>query len=179
MKHLDVEQIENYTEGQSRALDAHLALCAQCREELLAERRLAQTLRRLERIAPSPEFAVRLDQALERAEARRGIPAPGYRSVSAWTGLAALLVSGLVLVFAYQTMIALQEGGALDFVSLYASRPDLLSMYPTESLSALVESLPLVEFLLTLVLLVITVVLAQQFVLARNAMSRMAQPGEH
>jgi len=50
-------------------------------------------------------------------------------------------------------------------------------MYPTESLSALLESLPLVEFMLTLVLLVIAVVLAEQFVMARNAVGRLVRPG--
>ncbi len=179
MKHLSVEQIESYVEGQERALDAHVAICAQCQHELLMERRIVQALRHLERVAPSPEFAVRLDQALERAEAARA-QAPVVRRPSfAWTGIAALLASLLLMVFAYQTLVAFQEGGALDFVSLYASRPDLLSMYPTESVSALIESFPLVEFLLTLVLLVIAVVLAQQFVIARNAIGRMVQQNQH
>ena len=176
MKHPSLEQIENYKEGQARALDAHLATCEQCRRELAAERRMAQALRHVERIAPSPEFAVRLDQALARAETAQRPPV--YRPAFAWTGLAALLVSGLLLVFAYQTAMALQEGGALDLVSLYASRPDVLSMYPTEALSALLESLPLVEFLLTLVLLLITVVLAQQFVIERAATGHITQPGQ-
>ncbi len=170
MSHLTPDQVENYSEGQNRELDAHIAACARCQSELAVERRLGQALTRLERFSPSPEFAARLEHALGRAEstARPRATAPRPFSFS-WIGVAALVASGLLLVFAYQTLVAFQEGGTLDFVALYFSRPDLLSTYPSESLSALIESLPLAEFTLTLGLLVIAVVLGQQFLNVRNS----------
>ena len=176
MKHLSPEQLESYQEGQDPGLDLHLARCSQCRQDVIAERRLAQALRHLERYAPSVEFAAALDRTLERAETARAPEAAARRPSFAWTGIAALLASLLLVVFAYQTLDAFQTGGALDFVSLYASRPDLLSMYPLESVSALIESLPLVEFLITLVVLIIAVVLTQQFVTARNGVVSHGAP---
>ncbi len=163
MNHLTLDQIENYVPGQDRELDAHLASCVRCQSELAAERRLAHALTRLERFSPSPEFSAQLDRALARAESTSLEQLAKPRRASVWTGLAALLSSFLLLIFAFQTIIAFQDGGSLDFVSLYFSRPDLLSTYPSESLSALLESLPLVEFALTRGLLVIAVVLVQQF----------------
>jgi hypothetical protein len=175
MTHLSVEQMENYAEGQDPELDAHVTACPRCQRELAAEQRLARALMRLERLAPSPEFAARLDRALARAEsATRGWSDVTHRPSLLWTGVAALLASALLVVFAYQTVVAFQDGGALDFVSLFASRPDLLSTYPIESLNALIESLPLVEFLLTLGLLVIAVVLGEQFMTARSGTAHVS-----
>jgi len=110
MTHLSVEQIDSYVAAQAPALDAHLASCAQCRRELSAERRIAQALRHLERVAPSPEFAARLDRALERVASVRVRPTHVDRPSFAWTGIAALLASFLLAVFAYQTLVGFQEG---------------------------------------------------------------------
>ncbi len=179
MVHLSVEQIENYAEGRDPELDQHVATCPVCRRELALEQRLTRALMRLERSAPSPEFAARLERALSRGEsAVREWSSANPRPSLAWTGVAALLASALLVVFAYQTVVALQEGGALDFVSLFASRPDLLSMYPTESLNALIESLPLVGLLLTLGLFVIALVLADQFLMARSGAAHIAGHGK-
>ncbi len=172
MNHLTWEQIENYAEGRERALDAHVADCAQCQHEIAAERRLTHALTRLERFSPSPEFTAQLDRALEQAESNSLHQALKTRRPSVWTGIAALLASLLLLIFASQTILLLQEGGALDFLLLYFSRPDLLSMYPSESLNALIESLPLVEFILTLGLLYIAITLAQQFFGGANALGQ-------
>jgi hypothetical protein len=174
MKHLSVEQIETYVAGRDREVDAHLATCARCQRELAAEQRLVRALSRLERLAPSPEFAARLERALMRTDtkARRQV-SDAPRPSPTWTGVAALLAALLLVVFAYQTLVGLQDSGTLDFVSLFASRPDLLSTYPTESLSALFESLPLVELALTVVLFVIALVLAQEFFLARHTIGRL------
>lgn len=179
MVHLSVEQIEDYAEGQDPELDQHVAACPICWRELDLDRRLTRGLMRLERVAPSPEFVARLDRALGRGEsAVRERSGASPRPSLAWTGVAALLASALLLVFAYQTVVALQEGGALDFVSLFASRPDLLSLYPMESLNALIESLPLFGFLLTLGLFVIALVLADQFLMARSRTAHIAGHGK-
>ncbi len=172
MSHLTLEQIENYAEGRDRALDAHVATCAKCQHEIAAERRLTHALMRLERFSPSPEFAAQLDRTLQPTELTTARQLVKPRRPSALIGVAALSVSFLLLIFASQTIVLFQEGGALDFVSLYFSRPDLLSTYPSESLSALIESLPLAEFALTLGLLVVAIVLAQQFFNGSNAMGQ-------
>ncbi len=172
MNHLTLEQIENYAEGRERELDAHVATCEQCQSEIVAERQLTHALTRLDRFSPSPEFTAQLDRALEQAQLTSLRQMVKTRRLSLWTGIAALLASFLLLIFASQTILLLQEGGALDFLLLYFSRPDLLSMYPSESFGALIESLPLVEFILTLGLLYIAITLAQQFFRGSNALGQ-------
>ena len=176
MTHLTPGQIEDYQEGRDRALDAHVSSCPRCLREVKIERRINRALAHMERYAPSPEFAARLDRALGKLEAPVYKPI-SERSGSRWMVLAALLSALLLLILALQTVIAFRDGGALDFVSLYLSQPDLLSTYPTEALSALVESLPLVEMLLTLGLVVIVAVLGQQFLASRGAGASMRHQG--
>ncbi len=168
MTHLTRDQIEDYQEGQDRALDAHVSSCTRCAREVNVERRINRAIAHLERYAPSPEFVTRLDRALGKLEPPAPEPVSGP-VFSPWMVVAATLSSLLLLILALETVIAFRDGGALDFVSLYLSQPDLLSTYPTEALSALLESLPLVEIILTLGLGVIVAVLGQQFLASRNA----------
>ncbi len=172
MSHLNLDQIENYQEGLTPELDAHLATCARCQKQIAHASEMNRALGEMERVAPAPTFAARLERALAHEEHARRRIALSPRPQPVWTGLAALLAATLLLVFAFETVVAFQNSGALDFVSLFASRPDLLSMYPAESISALVESFPLLEFLLTLGSLFVAAVLAQQFVGARTRVMR-------
>ena len=176
MTHLTREQIEDYEEGRDRALDAHVSSCPRCTREVKLERRISRALAHMERYAPSPEFVTRLDRALGKLEPPAG-RATADASFSPWMIVAATLASVLLLILAVETAIAFRDGGALDFVSLYLSQPDVFSSYPTEALSALVESLPLVEILLTLGLGVIVAALGQQFFASRSAGPRMRREG--
>jgi hypothetical protein len=160
MSHLTYEQTESYVQGENSDLDAHVVTCSHCQGEISDERALTRALANLERVAPFPEIAARLEQAF--ASTKRGGKEP--KPHLGWVGLAACSSTLLLLVFGYQMVLALQYGGALDFLSLYSSHPDLISTYPSEALGALVESLPLLEVLLTLAFLILAAALGQQFV---------------
>ncbi len=164
MEHLSPEQIEEYAAGQNARLDAHLAACPLCSGRLASEQRLTRALGRLERASPSPEFFSRLDAALaaRAAMAAPARPAGARRLSRLLEGVAALAALVLLVLFAGQAALTLQERGALEFITLLATHPDLLSTYPGESLSALFESLPLVESLLMVGLFVVTLVLGQR-----------------
>jgi hypothetical protein len=160
MRHLTAEQIENYAEGITLEPEPHLASCLRCQLSVAQERTMTLALSKLEPIAPSRDFAAGLDGALD--VVRR--VTEDRQSNQIWVGVAAFSSLLMLMVFGYQAIMAFQYGGALDFLSLYASRPDLISRYPTEAVAALVESLPLLETVLSLGLLILAVVLGQQFV---------------
>ncbi len=61
-------------------------------------------------------------------------------------------------------LFAFEESGALDFFSLVTSRPEVFATYSTDAYFALLESLPLLEIVLTLFALLTVLVLAQQWV---------------
>ncbi len=167
MSHLTFDQIEDYVEGVSPQLDAHIASCPRCRRELATMGRLTRALSHLERVTPSPSFSAELDRALAQSAVQ---PQPASRPDPsfAWTGLATFLASVLLLAFSYQTLVALQEGGTVDFVSRYFSRPDLVSTYPSEAFGALLESLPIVELAWTGVILLIAIVLFRELLRSRR-----------
>jgi hypothetical protein len=160
MIHLSSEQIENYAEGASHEVDEHLSSCLRCQRSIVQDRAVTRALSALDRIPPSREFAASLEAAMDAAMGVRGEWQPNQN----WIGVAAFSSMMLLLVFGYQTIMGLQYGGALDFLSLYASRPELISRYPSEALGALVESLPLLEFVLSLGLFILAAVLGHQFV---------------
>jgi hypothetical protein len=160
VSHLTYEQTESYLQGVDSDLDAHVMTCSHCQIEISNEHALTLALAKLERVAPSPEITARLQGAF--AFAKRG--GKERQPHLGWIGLAACSSTLLLMVFGYQMVLALQSGGALDFLSLYSSHPDLVSTYPSEALSALVESLPLLELLLTLAFLILAAAFGQQFV---------------
>ncbi len=159
MEHLTDVQIEEFAEGQAPQFAEHVNSCALCGRNVALARRLAGALARVERAAPSREFAVRLDKRLALVTAQGAVS-----ELSAFlVGLAAFFASLLLLVFIYQTVLGFQQGGVFDFVSLFLSRPDLLAQDPFDALGALLESLPLLQLLFTFGLFVIALVLAQEF----------------
>ncbi len=174
MRHLTSAEIERAAEqAPDASREPHLAECTECRQAVASERKFARALSRIPRAEPRPDLAARIQAAL-----------PPQIEPNAWLrpnlmAIATILAGGLLLVVAYQTIVELQLGGAWDFVSLFASRPDILSAYPFESLSALAESLPLLELALTFGLLVVTVILAQELFLLRRAVGHgWARPND-
>ena len=159
MKHLSLNQIEDMAEGHaSDELREHVSGCAGCQARVAREVKLERALRALPRTEPASDLASRIQAAI-----------PSEASVRAWTprliqaGLAAGLAALIVIVLLYQTGLALQASGALDFISFYADQPDVVTMYPSEALSALIESLPLLEMLVTMGVLFIALALMRRF----------------
>ncbi len=128
------------------AAAAHLATCSDCCKRVDALQRMAGLLYQLPR-EPAPEgLAARIVAAVE-AEAR---PAP------AWTWQTLLVAGGafvaglLALWLAFETAVAAQAGGIVEFLSLLTSRPQTLTAYPSEVAYAVLEAVPATELVLTL-----------------------------
>lgn len=81
-------------EGERRMVEAHLAECPRCRDEIAACQRLGAAVRQSEEIAPAVH-PIRLARLLERidAEEEQGEGERGWRQVvlAPWQGLAALI----------------------------------------------------------------------------------------
>lgn len=168
--HLTGEQLELYLAGESSGnarapLSRHLANCALCQKRVAHTQRLELLLSNLPREKATGGLSSRIMAAVEwrvGEEQARSARAP-------WIAFATLISLVMTVWFGLQMLIALQDDGALDFFSLYASNPDLLSTYSADALFALVESLPISELLLTSFAVLVVIVLAQQWVDALGA----------
>jgi anti-sigma factor RsiW len=154
-------QLDAYVEGElagpeRMAVSAHLTMCNVCRGRADALAQVAGLLYRLPR-EPAPDgLAARIVTAVE-AQRRTAIT-PRMAAVAAGS-----LVAGLIAVWlAFETALAAQEGGVIDFVSLLTSRPETLMAYPQEALYALLEAVPVTELVLTLGMVLIALVLLNQ-----------------
>lgn len=159
-RHLTSNQIEQVAEGRVGGVERrHLAGCEICRTRVESANKFERVLRTTPREQPPFNLAARIDAAvpLERSK-----PPSPLRLLPAGMSAGGALVIALVLV--YQTLAALQAGGALTFVDAYTNQPEIITMYPNESLAALAETIPFTEIVLTLVFLVITVALVRAFV---------------
>ena len=163
--HLTPEVLEIYVTGAMEdtarvPLTRHLAACASCRARADRAQKLEIGLRDLPRVnAPhnlNDQIIAAVDWRVTLEESRRKrLPYIAFATA------ASIVVS---LWFLFQMMGALADNDALDFLALYASRPDLFSNYFSDALFALVESLPLQEIAMTVIAIAIAVVLAQQLV---------------
>ncbi len=164
-KHLSPRELERYVEGECEdaaraAIEVHLADCAQCRERTHRAEQFENALRAMPREQAPRELTERIlavaDWRAAQEQARRKrLP------LVALATLSSLL---LAIWFGAQMVTAFLQDDALDFFSLFTSRPDILSTYPFDAVSALLESLPVSEILLTAFALLIAIVLSQQLV---------------
>lgn len=102
------ESVTAYVDGElereaREEIDAHLPLCATCREQVQAERALRSGLRAL----PAPPIPERLEQAL-RAQLRREPRRIAALPTRVWLPLAAALVLGLLWLRGSAPLVALQ-----------------------------------------------------------------------
>jgi hypothetical protein len=163
--HLTPSDLENYALG---AIDAsrptraeyaqHLASCAACRARALRAEKFESGLRAMPRQAAPRDLADRIIAAVDwrvtQDEARRRrLPYIAFATA------ASFIIS---FWFVLQMVSDLYETDAVDFLSLFTSRPDLLLAYYSDGLSALWESLPLPAIALTLFAIAVALVLAQQ-----------------
>lgn len=103
------ESITAYVDGEldcatRSAVDAHLSVCAACREQLESERALRAALRAL----PAPPVPDHLEAMLRTQLGRNPTPRSSFGSLRVWLPLAAVLVTGLLWIRASPPLIALQ-----------------------------------------------------------------------
>lgn len=164
-RHLTSRELETHVEKESEdiaraAIELHLADCAVCRERTHRAERFESTLRELPREHAPRELTERILAAVDWRAAQEQARRKRLPLVALAT-FASLL---LAVWFGTQMVIAFLQDDALDFFSLFTSRPDILSSYPLDSVSALMESLPVGEILMTAFAVLIAIVLAQQLV---------------
>jgi len=175
--HLTPRDLEIYAMGAAEprareAMTQHLAACAACRARSHRAEKLESGLRDLPRQTAPSDLADRIVAAVDwrvtQDEARRRrLP---------FIALATAASFVISFWFAFQMIVDLADNDAIDFLSLYASRPDLLFAYFSDALYALWESLPLTEIALTFIAVAIAIVLAQQ--LLENFRSGLATPNK-
>lgn len=157
MSHLNDTVLDAYAEGQltareRAAADVHLATCADCRLALVTLAQMGDLLREQPRQMPPSELAARILTELAPA------PAPPVKhrwTSSQWlaAGLSATAVWTLLVVLVGETALSAYRRGLGDFAELARLHPQALMRYPSEAVSAILESVPAVEMALTLVAL--------------------------
>lgn len=170
MSHLDDAVLDAYAEGmlstaERAAADAHLAACADCRMTLVSLAQVGDLLRAQPRQAPPPQLIATIVNHLA--------PMPAPRLKAGWTrgrwvlaSLAAMAVWSLLVVLVGETVLAAYRRGLGEFARLAREHPELVMRYPSDALYAFLESLPLVEIGLTLVLLIAGLWLVQRLIAA-------------
>ncbi len=162
-RHLTPRELETYVERElgetaRTAIKLHLADCASCRERTHRADRLESALRDLPR-----EYAPReLTERILAAADWRAAEEQARRKRLPLIALATFSSLLLAVWFGIQMVIAFLQDDALDFFSLFTTRPDILSTYSSDALFALLESLPIAEIMLTAFAVLIAIVLAQQ-----------------
>jgi len=170
MSHLNDVILDAYAEGQlsareRTAADAHLATCPDCRLGLVALAQMGDLLREQPRQAPPPELSHRILAELAPA------PVPPVRprwTASQWlaAGLSATVAWTLLVILVGETALSANRRGLGDLAELARLHPQVVTRYPSEALSAILESIPAVEVALTLVALALGLWLLTQIVAA-------------
>ena len=164
-RHLTLDDLESYLDAEwdqrARArVEEHLAECAHCRARLARERELSRALSTMPRRDPPRELAARIGSAASARVFQERL----RRSRLPFIGAATFFSAVFLLWFAFQMVIAFQNNGTLDLITVLTARPDLFSLYSTDAIWAVIEALPLGEITLTLFALFTVIVLAQQWV---------------
>ncbi|MCL4294427.1 MAG: zf-HC2 domain-containing protein [Anaerolineae bacterium] len=177
-------KLDRYVESElaadeQAAVENHLETCSACRQRLTNLRQMMALLHQIPSEAPPPDLVGRI---VARVEAR--IPRhPGYWLWlhTAAVGFGILFSAYLLSALGYQTLLAWQQGGAGQFISLLFNDPALIAHYPAESLYAILEALPVAELALTLGSSLVVLLLVEQLlgVLAGWAQPRLNSNGNH
>ena len=144
-------------------------------ERMQEQDRLDELLSQLRRAEPEPDLAGRIVAAVEAQAAAAETRQRRWRTTA--IGLGVAFAALLFLALGYDTLVVLNQGGALAFLSLFWSQPDVVVSYPVEALLALVESLPLVELALTLGALLVGALLVEQLAAVLRGVSRVPRNG--
>jgi hypothetical protein len=163
-KHLTANELDLYLEKEldDRArvqIEEHLASCARCRARLARDQRLSTALQALPRDEPPRDLVARIGSAGQAQVLQDRL----QRSRMPFITVATFFSLLLLLWFGFQMIIAFEDNGTLEFLSILGGRPDLFSSYFIDSVWALIETLPLGEIVLTLFALFTVIVLAEQW----------------
>jgi anti-sigma factor RsiW len=174
-------KLDLYVEGELAPtevleIEGHLRTCPACGNRAASLQQMTTLLRQLTPAEPAPSLLPRLVAVVEARSAQvtarlatgsmRTGPAHRRWPQAAVTGLGMVFSAFLLLWLAVETLLALEENGAAEFLSLFASRPEILSSYPSEAIYAFLESLPVANIVLTLGLSLVVLLLMQQLLSA-------------
>jgi len=162
-KHLTAIEIDQYIENELDAharaeLDTHIADCAVCHARIAREQKLAFALQILPRERTPTDLAARIRAAVD----LRLTQDRQRRDRMPLVALATFFSLLLVVWFGLEVIIASQENGVLDFLSIFTSQSDL--GFSSDSFFALIEAIPISELALALLSIITCIILAQQLV---------------
>ena len=159
---LDLYVERELEEKEAAEIREHLQVCPLCQRKLGNLQQMTDLLYQFPSKEPTPNLARNIVAVVEARAAAAQIRQRWLRTATA--SLGAAFATLLVLWSGYETFIALQEGGGMEFISLVGAHPHLLFRYPTDALYAVLEALPLVNIVLTLGASLVAWLLAGQFV---------------
>lgn len=162
--HLSPTTIEQYLDQTLNANEQantarHLETCALCRAQIADAQTIESTLRAMPRATPPRELATLITTAVE----YRTTQDQARRARAPFIAVATLFSGLLLLWFGFSMVVALEDKNSVDFFFWLVSHPEIVETHFFESLSALVELLPISEIFLTLFALFTVGVLAQQW----------------
>lgn len=165
MKHLSSATLDAYTEGsldpaERLAVDAHLAVCAECRLMAVSLAEIGDLLRTLPRVEPPASLARSIIAEADRDARQRALR--GWATV-ALNGVALAFAWLMLIILGGETLVAAYNAGLSDFAAVLQTEPDLILRYPGDILALLAEAFPIVPLALTLVVLGIALWLMQRF----------------
>lgn len=182
MKHLPIEILDDYAEGslspaERIAVEVHLANCAQCQGALVSLTQMTDLLREQPRTSPPADLATQIIHRLEPTLApfvTQPKPTTAQPSLARaiWHGLAAALAWLMLIIMGGETVLAAYREGLADLIELIQTYPELLTKYPAEAFYALLESIPIIELGLTLIVLATALWLMLRFVALLPTWSR-------
>jgi len=152
--HLRLEELSEYLDGrlseaEAGRVEAHLASCAACRDEVESLRQTVQLLRRLPQLEPQRPFVFAVPP-VSAAAPRRRVPAWAYGAVASAFALAFAVVLSVDMVGVLAPSAPLDQGAllqtaAVDEATVAPSTPESFGAELTmsEAMSAPKEAEPL------------------------------------
>jgi anti-sigma factor RsiW len=164
-KHLSPMELQTYVESECAdsaraAIEGHLADCVSCRQRTHRAKRFENAMQDMPRDPAPREMTERILATIDWRAAQE----QARRKRMPLIALATCSSVLLAIWFGTQMIAAFLQDDALDFFSLFTSRPDIFSTYSSDAVFALIESLPVGEILLTAFAVLIAIVLSQQLV---------------
>lgn len=163
--HLDSGKIDQAAAGKTTSeSDLHLADCDLCRARVARAVKIERALCAMSRVEPAPGLASRITASLNARQAQLQAVEPRQPKPYAFAvGIAAALGTLVALALVYEVGLELAASGALNFLSLFLRRPEVVMNYPGDALATMVEVLPVPQMLMTLGIVIVVIVLARSF----------------
>jgi len=174
------ELLDVYVEGELHPtevtqVESHLGTCSDCRWWVTHLQQMSHVLALLPTELPAPELTGRILAHLNSMVPARHVSWRSFLPVA----LGACFATLVMLWLGMEALTALQEGGGLEFLALFSLQPETMLSYPSEALAALIEALPVVEFLLMLAALSVALFLGQRAIALMMTGHTMQGHGMH